>query len=248
MAVPAAPRAPMIDAVGILKEAWELFTRQWQTWLLIGLCFFLIAMVLSLTCVGLICMGALQAGLYIAAFKQLRGQTPEVRDLFEGFQFFGPTTLLIIISGFLIFLGTLLCIIPGLVLAVWWFFALPLCITHGLGATDAMAMSKQKVQEGFWDIVVLLLIIFAVNFIAGMLPLGQILVGLPIQTLITAVAHRDLFGLEGALPPVGRGPAPAFAGAPVPPPPAQGSVPCPKCGTSNIPGHRFCTTCGGALS
>lgn len=245
MALPAQPRPPMLDAVGILKESWELFTRQWQAWLLIGICFFFAVMVLSFTCIGIVLIGALQAGLYVAAFKQLRGQTPEVRDLFEGFQWFGPTTLLMILAGFCIFLGTLACIIPGLVLAVWWFFALPLCVTHGLGATDAMAMSKQKVQQGFWDIVVLMLIIFAVNFVSGMIPFGQILVGLPIQTLMTAVAHRDLFGLEGALPPVGRGPAPAFPGAPAPA--AQG-VACPRCNAVNVPGHKFCTACGGPIA
>ncbi|MCC6741285.1 MAG: hypothetical protein IT452_19745 [Planctomycetia bacterium] len=245
MALPAQPRPPRLDAVGILKESWELFTRQWQAWLLIGICFFFAVMVLSFTCIGIVLIGALQAGLYVAAFKQLRGQTPEVRDLFEGFQWFGPTTLLMILAGFCIFLGTLACIIPGLVLAVWWFFALPLCVTHGLGATDAMAMSKQKVQQGFWDIVVLMLIIFAVNFVSGMIPFGQILVGLPIQTLMTAVAHRDLFGLEGALPPVGRGPAPAFPGAPAPA--AQG-VACPRCNAVNVPGHKFCTACGGPIA
>ncbi|MEK7467991.1 MAG: zinc ribbon domain-containing protein [Planctomycetota bacterium] len=244
MAVPAQPRAPMLDAVGILKEAWELFTRQWQAWLLIGLCFMLMALCLAVTCIGIILMGALHAGLYVAAFKQLRGQTPEVRDLFEGFQWFGPTTLLMIISGFCVFLGMLCCIIPGLVLAVWWYFALPLCVSHGLGATDAMAMSKAKVKEGFWDVVVLILIIIAVNFVAGMVPFGQILVGLPIQTLMIAIAHRDLFGLEGALPPVGRGPAPSVQGVM----PAQGAVACPKCNAPNVPGHKFCTACGGLIA
>ncbi|KAF0244042.1 MAG: hypothetical protein FD180_2854 [Planctomycetota bacterium] len=244
MAVPVQQRAPMIDAMGILKEAWELFTRQWQAWLLIGLCFMLMALVLAATCIGVILLGALHAGLYVAAFKQLRGQTPEVRDLFEGFQWFGPTTLLMIISGFCIFLGTLCCIIPGLILAVWWYFALPLCVSHGLGATDAMAMSKQKVQQGFWDVVVLILLIVGVNFVAGMIPFGQVLIGLPIQTLMIAIAHRDMFGLEGALPPVGRGPAPAFQGVA----PLQAAVVCPKCNASNVPGHKFCTACGGPIA
>ncbi|MCE9584150.1 MAG: zinc ribbon domain-containing protein [Planctomycetes bacterium] len=242
MAVPATSRPPLLDAVGIFKEAWELFTRQWQAWLLIGVCYFFVALVLVSTCIGSILLGAITAGLYVAAFKQLRGQVPEVRDLFQGFQWFGPVTLLTIMAGFCIFLGTLLCIIPGLVLMVWWRFALPLCITHGLGATDAMAMSKRKVQEGFWDIVVLMLVIMAVNMVAGMIPLGQILVGLPLQTLMMAIAHRDLFGLEGALPPVGRGPSPPFPGQPMPP------VGCPRCGAANASGTRFCTACGGPIA
>lgn len=238
MAVPAAARPPMLDAIGILKEALELFKRQWQAWVLIGICYFVLAVVLASTCVGAILIGAITAGLYVAAFKQLRGQVPEVRDLFQGFQWFGPVTLLSILAGVCIFLGTLCCIIPGIILAVWWYFALPLCITHGLGATDAMAMSKQKVREGFWDVVVLLLVIMGVNLVASMLPLGGIWLALPLRTLMVAIAHRDLFGLEGALPAVGRGPSPAFQGAPLP------AVGCRQCGAPNAPGTRFCTTCG----
>ena len=71
---------------------------------------------------------------------------------------------------------------------------------------------------------------------------GQVLVGLPLQTLMIAIAHRDLFGLEGALPPVGRGPSPSFQGAPLP------SVGCPKCGGANAQGTRFCTACGSPIA
>jgi uncharacterized membrane protein len=241
MAVPAPQRAPILDAGGIFKETWELFSRQWQTWMLLGLLYFLCLA----TCIGIFFIGPLTAGLYVAAFKQLRGQNPDVKDLFAGGPWFGSTTLVLILVGICCFFGFMLCIIPGLVLGIWWYFSLPLCISHNMSATDAMAASKAKVQEGFWDIVVFVLIIVAIQVVTGMLPyLGQILLGIPLQTIMIAVAHRDLFGLEGAVPPVGRTPAPAFQGIA----PPQGAVACPKCNAPNVPGHRFCTACGGPIA
>lgn len=232
MAVPQ-QRAPMLDAMGVLKEAWALFAQQWQAWVLMSLVFMLV----MFTCIGVIFVPPLLAGMYLAAFKQMRGQAPQVGDMFQGMSWFASSWLLHIIVGILVGIGLLLCIIPGLLLMTWWFFAMTIMLSKNLGATDAMAMSKAKVSEGFWDVAVLVLLIWGVNVVANWIPFG-FLVSMPLQTLMVAVAHRDLFGLEGALPPVGRDPAPAFQGQP-----PQGAI-CPKCNAVNSPGTKFCTGCG----
>jgi uncharacterized membrane protein len=229
--------------MAILKEAWHYFTQQWQAWLVIGLVSALVQFALAITCVGIVCIPALIAGQYLVAFKQLRGQNPEIGDLFGGFHWFGATTVTFLIAALGILVGYCLCILPGIVLAIWWLFAIPLCVTHNVSGMDALRMSKDKVAQNFWDVVILMLVMFVVQVVCGMIPLAQILVGVPLQMLMLAIAHRDLFGLEGALPPV-RDAAPAMG-------PAAAAVPgvaCPRCRAVNARGVRFCTSCGQAIS
>jgi hypothetical protein len=234
----------MLDGMAILQEAWEHFKLKWQSWVVISLVHFACVLVAAFTCIGWILVGPLTIGMYMAAFQQLRGQEPEVADLWSGFQWFGPSFLAMLLTSLAVFCGLLLCIIPGLVLAIWWIFTLPLIATHNLGAIEAMKMSKDRVSKCFWDVVILLLIAAGVNFVAGLIPFGGVVIGTPLMTLMIAIAHRDLYGLDGAAPPLRPAPAPAF---PVGPAPA-GNRACPKCGAANFATAQFCTTCGGAMA
>ncbi|NUN48820.1 MAG: hypothetical protein HUU15_08345 [Candidatus Brocadiae bacterium] len=233
-------KQPMFDLSAVLREAWELYTRELTAWLLLGTVFFVSYMVASLTCVGIFFVfGPLFAGLHVAAFKQLRGEKPEVGDIFAGFHWFGATCMAGLLYLLGVSVGFLLCIIPGFILMIWWMFAIPLCASHNMGAMDALARSKEMVSRSFTEFLVFGLVIFLIQMVAGVVPFGQFLVGYPLTTLMVAILIRDLYGLEGALPRT----------APVPPPPpAAGAVPCPRCNAPVAQGTRFCTSCGGQVA
>ncbi|MBI2922678.1 MAG: hypothetical protein HYY18_16620 [Planctomycetes bacterium] len=231
----------MIDHIEVVKEAWRHFAAQWQTWVVMSLVCFVCIFAAAFTCVALpFVVGPLSAGMYVAAFKQLRGERPELADLWAGFNFFGPTLAITILGGLAIFCGYLLLIIPGLVLAIWWLFSIPAAVATGCGGFEAMSASRARVTQGFWSVVGFILVLMVVQMIAGFIPFGGVAIGMPLQTLAIAIVYRNLFGLEGALPPL-RDPATA---APV----APAHRFCMKCGTANFATSRFCAACGQGMA
>jgi hypothetical protein len=200
-------------------------------------------------------MGALSyltGGLYRAAFKQLRGGQVEVGDLFSGgdkaLSVLGATLLIALLT----MIGALLCIIPAYIVMGLFFFTIPLIVERGLGATDAMRTSYELTKQ---NILLFTLFAFVVGLIAQIGAYAcyiGLLATFPLQFTITAVAYRDLFGLEGArsfLPPAPHVPspyapppsayAPPSAYTPSPPPRA-----CRNCQSSLPPSATFCPRCG----
>src|SRR5712691_7993982 len=98
-----------------IGEGWELVKADFTNYILIALVFSL------LNSVPLI-QGALIAGFHIFTMKKLMGRQAEFADLFKGFNYFVPTLVASLVIGLLVFGGTLLCIIPGLVLAAIYKF------------------------------------------------------------------------------------------------------------------------------
>lgn len=227
----------MINSIETVKEAWRHFAAEWQVWVVISLVCFVCIFAAAFTCIALpFVIGPLSAGLYVAAFKQLRGEKPELADLWAGFNFFGPTLAITLLGGLAVFCGYLLLIIPGLVLAIWWMFALPGAVATGSTGFEAMAASKNRVTQDFWSVVGFILVLMVVQMIAGFIPFGGIAIGMPLQTLAIAIVYRDHFGLDGALPPRRE--------AVQAPPPVAAHRFCTKCGIANFATSRFCAACG----
>lgn len=70
--------------------------------------------------VGGAAFGLLQGPMIVGYFKALekedRGEKPEIGDIFKGFDAFVPALVAALVSGIIIGIGTMLCIIPGLLL------------------------------------------------------------------------------------------------------------------------------------
>lgn len=78
-----------------------------------------------------------------------------------------------LIIGLVIFGGTILLIIPGLIFAVWYYFASYVFVTEGIKGTAALQKSREYVRGFGWQIVFRYLVIafafIAVYFIIGVL-------------------------------------------------------------------------------
>lgn len=208
-----------------------------------------------LGCVMLVFLPPLTAGVYAAAFNQMRTGRLAVLDVFKGMRFFWQTNLYLGVVGVLISLGLMLCFIPGIYLGVCAFFAFPLMVEGRLGFWQAFTVSAGMVKKDFWNF---LLYVVLTGIIAG---LGSscvvlILATYPFYFLMRAVAYRDLFGVEGAVafPPT----PPAVKGRPVYqeqefPRERSGDQAqrafsfCPRCGAAAGPGDSFCMSCGFGL-
>ena len=83
--------------------------------------------------------GPLFVGYYRAMAKMDAGQTPEIGDLFSGFDQFLPSFLVWFLVSILTAIGFLFCIVPGLLL----FPLLPVCLcVVARGEKDAIAAIK----------------------------------------------------------------------------------------------------------
>jgi hypothetical protein len=214
------------------------------------------------------------AGLHKTALKQLRGKVISVGDLFSGGDIFLRVIGAAIAFGLLVMLGMLFCILPGLAVAGVLFFTMPLVIDRNLSVGEALSASYNATKANWFMFA---LFAFVVSLLAS---LGQfacyigLLVSYPLYFTITAIAYRDVFGVEGArtfsanqqqYPTNYSGPSWASSGSTPPPPPQYDAPPstpqfglspdqqptltiCPNCGTQMNRGARFCNKCGNPLN
>jgi len=95
-------------------------------------------------------------------------------------------------------IGYLLCVIPGIYLAVSWIFALPLVIDRKLPFWDAMELSR-KVVGKHWFITFAFLLVIGLLAMCGVIACCVgILVTIPIASVALMYAYEDLFSRQGA--------------------------------------------------
>lgn len=87
----------------------------------------------------------LSVGFVFYCMAVRRGERAEYLTLFDGFSFVGRIILLYLVESFFVLLWSMLLIVPGIVAAYRYRFAVyNLCENPGMGVMDAIAMSKQQ--------------------------------------------------------------------------------------------------------
>src|SRR6185295_4701396 len=100
-----------------------------------------------------IIFGALYGGFYMVFLKRLRGESASVGDLFSGFgQDFVQFMLAGIVTYLLTTVGTFLCILPGIYLAVAWKFSFVLVADRRLDFWHAMELSRKVVTRHWLEL------------------------------------------------------------------------------------------------
>lgn len=144
-----------------------------------------------------ILMPPLNAGLYMAAFNQMRTGKLEPGDIFQGFRVFWPSVIGVSVIGFLTSLGFLF-IIPGLYLTVASSLMLPLIAEKRLGFWAAFRESRRIIHEDFWRFTLYVLLGIALMSVASSLCSLLMFAALPVYMLMLAVAVRETVGVDGA--------------------------------------------------
>ena len=105
--------------------------------------------------VGLVAL-VLNAGYYCYCFGILRREEMPYESLFDAFPFAGKVILLSIVEGVFIFLWSMLFVIPGIIAAYRYRFAVyNLCENPEMGVMDAINMSKAQTAGFKWQLFVL---------------------------------------------------------------------------------------------
>ena len=196
LAASATPSAPWVPRAGIkaeggrwIGEGFDLVKKDLGNYILISLIFFL------LNGVPLI-QGALIAGFHIFTMKKLMGRKAEFGDLFKGFNFFVPTLVASLLIGIFTFAGTLLCIIPGLVVAAMYKFTYLFIVDKRMDFWPAMQASHAVVKRDYVGFTLFLILMALVNILGALCCIVGLLVSIPVTFAAITVAYKEIVGFE----------------------------------------------------
>jgi uncharacterized membrane protein len=180
------------DIGACLSIAWSALTRDLGRNILLNLLGLIVLGIGSGITLGILA-GPLLLGLVRLNQRILRGEQADANVLFSGFSEFGPALGLMIVSGILNALGYLLCILPGIYLAVAWSASWHL-LADGRGSFwECMEISRRSITA-HWGWALLLLIIAHLIGWVGVLACGVgLLLTLPLATLFFLAALDRLF-------------------------------------------------------
>ena len=141
--------------------------------------------------VGFVLLG----GLDYMFLRRIRGEEVQIGDVFAGFNRASlDLTMAGLVKWLLTSLGLLLCILPGIYLAVGYLFALPLVIDKKMEFWTAMEVSRRVVHEHWWSMFALV-IVLALVALAGFLACGiGALISIPVASAALMFVYEDLFG------------------------------------------------------
>ncbi len=140
-------------------------------------------------------IASLSAGYGIAAFRLLSGQSLEFADFFKGFNYFLPLFLASLAGGFLVGIGFVLLIIPGIYLAVSYMFTTFLIIDYRMEFWQALETSRKIITKNWFAFFGFSFALCVIN-ILGCLAFGVgLLVTIPVTACATAIAYKEIVGL-----------------------------------------------------
>jgi hypothetical protein len=148
---------------------------------------------------GVLLGSILHGGVLYMFIRRIRGEDVQLGDMFAGFNI-APLPLLLagLLCGALTAVGFVLCILPGIYLAVSYLFVLPLVIDKKLDFWPAMEVSRQVVTKYWWSmflfVIVLILIVCAGALACGL----GLIIAMPVVFAAAMYVYDDLFGTKAA--------------------------------------------------
>lgn len=184
-----------------LEEGFTLYKNNFATLVLASI----IALVLSTVTIGLL-TGPMIAGLIIITLQLLRQEEPkpDAGSVFRGFNYFLNAFLFMLIWGIAILLGSvILSLFPiiGQILSLFFaysaqaflMFGLYLIVDQQMNFWPASQKSIHTVKSNFWPFLGLSVIASIIGSI-GAIAFGiGIVLTIPIQACILAVAYQEIF-------------------------------------------------------
>ena len=150
-------------------------------------------MLLIISLISMVINSLLGAGLFRMATKQMRGQAIAIGDVFD----FGDVAVQAIIGGVLvgliIYIGMILCILPGLVLGGLLMFTFPLIVDKKMAALEAMSASVNALKSQWLMATVFGIVVGVVYSIGILFCFVGVFVTAPIALLSIAVLYRNFF-------------------------------------------------------
>lgn len=182
-----------------IKQGWEMFKEHVGEFVGFTLIIFVASVVSSRSSfagsfVFSAIIASLSAGYGIAAFRLLSGQQIEFADFFKGFNYFLPLFLASLAGCFMVSIGFLLLIIPGIYLAVAYMFTTFLILDYRMEFWQAMETSRKIISKNWFVFFGFSFVLFAVNLLGGLAFGVGLLVTIPVTACAAAVAYKEIIG------------------------------------------------------
>lgn len=169
-----------------VNKSIDVFKEHWVV-LVVGT---LVVFALGCITLGLL-FGPLSAGLGSMFLKAKAGKKPVFNDLFQYNSKFILMAIMGLIVGIAVCFGLVLLIVPGILLATLWMYAIYAMAYDNKGIGDSMKSSWDMVMKtGMWQHVVILLAIGIFNSIGGAVVVGT-LITFPLSIGFLAMVYED---------------------------------------------------------
>jgi len=139
-----------------------------------------------------ICLGPLLVGYLRIIDRQARGEAVELHQVLDGMASFAPAflTWFLLTAAFVI--GSAL-VLPGVVVAFVWAYALWFVALRNLAPTEALRASFRLARAHVGPVLLLLLAAAALNFLGAVVVVG-VLVTLPLALILLTLGFAALAG------------------------------------------------------
>jgi hypothetical protein len=218
------PPAGSPDIGASLSFAWEKLQQNIGPWLIMALAPFVVFLVfaflfllavlpaatgdagalIALFLMAFVALLAIVAGLvvsrglYRAALGVCEGRSPDPRTIFQ-FDNIGPFVIVSFLYGLAIFIGMILCLIPGLIAAVVFAWAPWAVVDRDMEPVEAMKYSLELVKQRPGEIILFLVVIQVINGVAGSVCGLLLLATVPLTLMAQAYGWRQLAGKPTAI-------------------------------------------------
>jgi len=148
--------------------------------------------------VGVVMLGSLD----YMFLRRIRGEHVQVGDVFAGFNIaFLHLAMAGLVKWMLTSIGLILCILPGIYLAVGYVFALPLVIDKKLEFWPAMEVSRRVVHHHWWSVFGLVIVLALLAFAGCLVCFVGLLISVPVSSAALMYVYEDLFGTPPPIAP-----------------------------------------------
>ena len=174
-----------------ISAGWNMVTADLGNFALVSLIFVLVNSVASI-----VTQGPLQTGFHLYCMKKLFNRRYDIGDLFKGFDFFLPAFVAGLLIGVFVFAGSLLCIIPGLVVASMYKFTYLFILDKRMDFWPAMQASHDVVKGDYFGFTMFLLAMAGINILGFLCCIVGLLVTIPMSIAAITIAYQELVGFD----------------------------------------------------
>jgi uncharacterized membrane protein len=135
----------------------------------------------------------ISAGVTKASLEIVDGRRPELGTAFQGYSL-GQVLLASLLSGIIVFVGLVLCVIPGIIAAFLLSFTTYFVVDKSMSATEAIRASYEFTSKRIGQLLLFFLAMFAALFVGACLCGVGLLVAIPVVIIAQAYTYRSLRG------------------------------------------------------
>ncbi|WP_226648858.1 hypothetical protein [Microbulbifer variabilis] len=144
--------------------------------------------------ITIIAAAPLAAGMTMIGIKIARGEQTSGTEVFSYFDKIVPLAVATILMYLLVFLGSLLLVIPGIYLLIAYLLAMPLIADRNLGPWQALETSRKAISKNWFSFFGLMIVLLLIYMAGGLALLIGLIWALPLCSIAYGVAYRKIFG------------------------------------------------------